>query len=171
MKTKLQCFFIGLALLAAVHPVLAQPELGIVPTNNQVILFWPIIVGGTNGVLQSATNLVSPNWLAATDAFPVNYGSQIAVSVTNVSSARFFRLSLVPPTADGMALIPAGSFTMGDTLDGESDAIPTNVYVSAFYMDTNLVSSNQWQAVYAYAVNRGYSFDIGDGLGKAANHP
>ncbi len=85
MKTKLQCFFIGLALLAVVHPVLAQPALGIVRTNNQVILFWPIIVGGTNGVLQSVTNLVSPNWLSATDAFPVNYGSHIAVSVTNVS--------------------------------------------------------------------------------------
>jgi len=27
-----------------------------------------------------------------------------------------------PPA--GMALIPAGTFTMGDTLDGESDAIP-----------------------------------------------
>ncbi len=132
MKTKLQCFFIGLALLAVVHPVLAQPALGIVRTNNQVILFWPIIVGGTNAVLQSVTNLVLPNWLSATDAFPVNYGSHIAVSVTNVSSARFFRLSLVPPTADGMAFIPAGSFTMGDTLDEESDAIPpTNVYVSA----------------------------------------
>ena len=141
-------------MLAVVHSVLAQPALGIVPTNNQVILFWPIIVGGTNGVLQSATNLVSPNWLSATDAFPVNYGSQIAVSVTNVSSARFFRLSLVPPTADGMAFIPAGSFTMGDTLDGETDAIPTNVYVSAFYMDTNLVSSNQWQSVYNWATNQ-----------------
>ncbi len=36
-----------------------------------------------------------------------------------------------------MALIPAGSFMMGDTLDGESDAIATveTVYVTAFYMD------------------------------------
>jgi len=70
-----------------------------------------------------------------------------------------------------MSLIPAGSFTIGDTLDGESDAVPTNAYVSAFYMDTNLVSSNQWQLVYAYAVNQGYGFDNGDGLGKAADHP
>src|ERR1035438_8524776 len=149
MKTKLQCFFIGLALLAGVHPALAQPALGIVPTNNQVILFWPITTSGTNGVLQRATSLDSPNWLSATDAFPVNYGSQIAVSVTNVTLARFFRLSLVPPTADGMAFIPAGSFTMGDTLDNgapDNDNIPpTNVYVSAFYMDTNLVSLSQWQ--------------------------
>jgi len=129
MKTKLHYLFISLALLAGVHAVLAQPALGIVPTNNQVILFWPITANGTNGVLQSATNLVSPNWLSATDAFPVNYGSQIAVSVTNVSSARFFRLSLVPPTADGMAFIPAGSFTMGDTLDEESDATPPRTFL------------------------------------------
>jgi formylglycine-generating enzyme required for sulfatase activity len=171
MKTKLQYFFISLALLAGVHAVLAQPALGIVPTNNQVILFWPITADGTNGVLQSATNLVSPNWLSATDAFTVNYGSQIAVSVTNVSSARFFRLSLVPPTADGMAFIPAGSFTMGDTLDEESDAIPpTNVFVSAFYMDTNLVSSNQWEAVYSYATGHGYTF-TNAGAGTAGNNP
>ena len=37
-----------------------------------------------------------------------------------------------------MALIPQGSFTMGDTLDGLSDAIPTTVLLSPFYMDTNL---------------------------------
>jgi sulfatase modifying factor 1 len=70
----------------------------------------------------------------------------------------------------GMVLIPAGAFIMGDSLDGESDAIPTNVYVSAFYMDKNLVSYGQWQSVYAYATNKGYGFD-GAGSGKAANHP
>ncbi len=73
-------------------------------------------------------------------------------------------------TPGGMALIPAGSFTMGDTLDGESDAIPTNVYVSAFYMDTNLVSYSQWQAVYNWATTNGYGFDHA-GSGKAANNP
>ena len=70
-----------------------------------------------------------------------------------------------------MALIPAGSFTIGDPLDGESDAVVTNVYVSAFYMDTNLVNFGQWQAVYSYATNNGYDFDMGDGWGKATNHP
>jgi formylglycine-generating enzyme required for sulfatase activity len=58
----------------------------------------------------------------------------------------------------GMALIPAGSFTMGDTLDGESDAVPTNITVSAFYMDTNLVSYGQWQSVYNWAISHGYGF-------------
>jgi formylglycine-generating enzyme required for sulfatase activity len=170
MKTKLKSLFIGLAMLAGVNPALAQPALGIVPTNNQVIFFWPITTNGTNGVLQSATDLVSPNWLSATDAFPVNYGSQIAVSVTNVPSARFFRLSLVPPTADGMALIPAGPFTMGDTLDSLGDAFPTKIYVSAFYMEVNLVSYIQWQTVFNWARTNGYGFDD-VGSGKASNHP
>ena len=59
---------------------------------------------------------------------------------------------------------------MGDTLDGESDALPTNVYVPAFYMDTNLVSLSQWQGVYSYATSHGYTF-VNAGAGKAANHP
>ncbi|HXR48753.1 MAG TPA: SUMF1/EgtB/PvdO family nonheme iron enzyme [Candidatus Limnocylindrales bacterium] len=159
-----------LLLILCDNSTLAQLTLGIAPTNNQAILFWPTTDNGTNGILQSTTNLATPNWVSATDAVPVTYGTQTAVSVTNTSSARFFRLVLVPPTADGMALIPAGVFTIGDTLDGESDAIPTNVYVSAFYMDVNLVSSNQWAAVYSYATNHGYGF-VNAGAGKAANNP
>ena len=69
-----------------------------------------------------------------------------------------------------MVLIPAGSFTMGDTLDGEGDAIPTVTYVSAFYMDVNLVSYSQWQTVYNWAIAHGYTFDYA-GSGKASTHP
>jgi formylglycine-generating enzyme required for sulfatase activity len=76
-----------------------------------------------------------------------------------------------PSTSDGMALIPAGWFTIGDTLDGESDAMPAYLYVSGFYMDTNLVSYSQWQTVYDMATNSGYGFESLEGLGKAANHP
>ncbi len=73
--------------------------------------------------------------------------------------------------ANGMALIPAGSFTMGDTLDGTANAIPpVSVNVSAFYMDVNLVSYSQWQLVYSWAVSQAYIFDHA-GSGKAANNP
>jgi formylglycine-generating enzyme len=75
-------------------------------------------------------------------------------------------------TADGMALVPAGSFTIGDVLDGESDAVPTDISVSAFYIDTNLVSYSLWQTVYAYATNGGYSFDhAGSAKNNATNQP
>jgi len=60
-------------------------QLNIVSTGNQSILFWP--ASGTNYVLQSTTNLASPNWVTASDAVPV-----IAFTVTNTSPARFFRL-------------------------------------------------------------------------------
>ena len=172
MKTKLHSLFIGLALLAVVHPVLAQPALGIVPTNNQSLLYWP--AAATNYILQSSTNLAYTNWVFATDAVPATYGSQTAVTVTNTSLARFFRLyntnaSAIPA---GMALIPAGSFTMGNSI-GDSDitdASTTNVTVSAFYMDVNLVSFSQWTNVYVYAINRLYNF-VHAGLGKAGNNP
>ncbi len=71
-----------------------------------------------------------------------------------------------------MALLAAGSFTMGNST-GDSDitdANPTNIYVSGIYMDTYLVTYSLWQTVYAYATNQGYGFDDG-GLGKATNHP
>jgi formylglycine-generating enzyme required for sulfatase activity len=71
---------------------------------------------------------------------------------------------------DGMVLIPAGSFTMGDNLDGDSDAVPIGVTVSAFYMDTNLVSYSQWQSIYSWATSHGYGF-VNAGSGNAANQP
>ena len=73
-------------------------------------------------------------------------------------------------TPAGMALIPAGTFTMGDTLDGDSGAIPTNVTVSGFYMDKYEVTYSLWQEVYNWAITRGYNF-VNAGAGKAANHP
>jgi formylglycine-generating enzyme required for sulfatase activity len=69
-----------------------------------------------------------------------------------------------------LTLIPSGSFTMGDTLDGTANASPTNVTVSAFYMDVNLVSYSQWQGVYNWATSHGYGF-VNAGAGKATNHP
>ena len=160
MKNKVNSLIIVLALMADVDLALAQPVLGVAPAGNQSVVFWPLSF--TNYLVQSTTNLATPNWVAATDAVPVS-----AVTVTNTAPARFFRLSAGPA---GMALIPAGVFTMGDTLDGETNALPTNVFVSAFYMDVNEVSYSQWQSVYSYATNHGYGF-VHEGAGKATNHP
>jgi formylglycine-generating enzyme required for sulfatase activity len=73
----------------------------------------------------------------------------------------------------GMALIPAGAFTMGNSIAADTDitdATAISVTVSAFYMDVNLVSWSQWQSVYYWATNHGYGF-VHAGAGKAANHP
>jgi formylglycine-generating enzyme required for sulfatase activity len=74
----------------------------------------------------------------------------------------------------GMALIPAGSFTMGNCMDpneGWYDELPLHtVYVSAFYMDKYDVTKALWDSVYHWATNHAYGFDYA-GSGKAANHP
>ena len=69
-----------------------------------------------------------------------------------------------------MALIPAGSFTMGDNLDGLSAAPVVTVNVSAFYMGKNEVTKALWDEVRTWAVANGYT-DLAAGSGKAADHP
>src|SRR5208282_5124993 len=123
MRTKLRPLFVALAFLAGVRQAAAQvTNLGIAPAGNQSVLYWPVTLA--NYALQSATNLASTNWVTATNTVQL-----IAVSVTNTTPASFFRLYFNNSSAsNGVVLIPAGSFTMGDTLDGEYDAIPTNIY-------------------------------------------
>ena len=77
--------------------------------------------------------------------------------------------SAVATPPPGMVLIPAGAFTMGDSLDGLSNATPTSTMVSAFYMDVNEVTLSQWKSVYFWATSNGYTF--GAGAGKGPNHP
>ena len=116
------------------------------------------------GQLPAAVVTNNETGLNLSGAFSGNGGGLTNVTaVTAVTAA-----TLAIP--GGMALIPAGTFTMGDNLDGEGDAIPTNITVSAFYMDVNLVSYAQWQSVYFWATNHGYGF-VDAGAGKAANHP
>jgi formylglycine-generating enzyme required for sulfatase activity len=58
------------------------------------------------------------------------YAGTITANLSgNATTATTASTLAIPP---GMALIPAGSFTMGDTLDGHTDAVPVSVTVSAF---------------------------------------
>ena len=167
MRTKLFHLFIMLALFGGIHPVLAQTTpLSIALAGNQVVISWP--AAATNCFLQSTTNLLPAAWTIVSAA-PVVIKGQYTVTTPIFGTQQFYQLSQIA-IPSGMALIPAGSFTMGDTLDGEGDAIPVSVTVSAFYMDTNLVQLSQWQLVYSYATSHGYGFDNA-GSGKAANHP
>ena len=175
MKTKLQSLFIGLALLAGVYQATAQIVISSFSQNG--VLVCTNLQPGSVASVQWASSLSGPwqtNWATLSGVTVSNNGT-ITVSVP-----MFYRVlgqtnsggSIQQFTADGMALIPAGTFTMGDTLDGESDALPTDIYVSAFYMDTNLVSYGQWTNVSAYATSHGYNF-VNAGLGKnsATNQP
>jgi uncharacterized repeat protein (TIGR03803 family) len=57
-------------------------------SGNQSLLFWP--GANTNYVLQSTTNLASPNWVTVSNAAPA---AAVIVTVTNSSLAQFFRLA------------------------------------------------------------------------------
>lgn len=164
---KTPCFvFFVLALFAVVHRAPAQGTRffrisGPAPTmvtafDPDGTLVWSNALAGTNYIIQTASQLVGTNW--------VDY---VNLPVTN--SVNTNKLVAFHPPA-GMAFIPAGSFTMGDTLDGESDAIPTNVTVSAFYLDVYLVTYSQWQSVYNWAAANGYTF-VHAGSGKSTNQP
>jgi len=172
MKTKLRFLFIALALFAGVHP--AQPgqvQMGITPAGKIAILFWPATL--TNYVLQSTTNLNPPSWVSVSNLVPVISNNNFTVTVTNTLPARFFRLYNTNTTAipSGMVLIPAGSFTMGDSLDGDSYSLPLHtVSTSAIYMDQFDVTKARWDTTYQWAKNHGYGFD-NTGSGTAANHP
>jgi sulfatase modifying factor 1 len=155
-----------LVLLASVHPILAQTvTLMVTPAGNSIVLSWTNST--TNWILQTTPTLSPAVWSTNLPA-PVVVNGQNTVTTPAFGTQQFYQLELAIPS--GMALIPAGAFTMGDTLDGESNAIPLRVTVSAFYMDTNLVSYSQWQTVYFYATSHGYGFDY-PGSGKAENNP
>ena len=155
-----------LLLIASVHQTFAQESrffriagpaaTKITAFRSDGWLVWSNALAGTNYTIQTVGALPGgSNW--------VDY---VELPVTqNVNSNQI--VSYNPPA--GMAFVPAGLFRMGDTLDSESDAMPTNIYVSAFYMDVNLVSFDLWQSVYTYATNRGYGF--GGGFARGTNYP
>ena len=169
MKTKLSSFFIMLALLSGSNYGAAQSTrffriAGPAATTITAIradgsLVWSNALAGTNYTVQMATSLGGgANW--------VDYVQLPVISGVNTN----WLFDPNPPA--GMSLIPAGAFQMGDAIDGNAagDAPVHTVYVSAFYMDQTDVTLAQWQRVYNWATNHGYTF-VEPGSGWAANYP
>jgi uncharacterized repeat protein (TIGR03803 family) len=65
--------------------ILSPPALNILSAGHKSVLSWP--AWANNYVLQSATNLASPNWAAVTNAI-----SGTTVTLTNSLPAQYFRL-------------------------------------------------------------------------------
>ena len=168
MKNTCYSLFVVLALLAGIHQAPAQAIrffriAGPAPTtitafNPDGTLVWSNALVATNYIVQTAPVIVGTNW--------VDYVQLPVANSVNTNQLVAFN----PPA--GMTFIPAGLFTMGNTtLDSdETDAAPTNVMVSAFYMDVYLVTYSQWQGVYNWAVTNAYVF-ANAGSGKNTNHP
>ena len=111
---------------------------------------------GPNVPLTSTTTFKTITWDAGAD-WDGNYTAHCRVRV------------LV--NAAGLAFIRAGTYNRGDNLDGESDAPVYPVYVSAFYMDTTLVTGGKWNlVVQGYGNANGYDLSS-RGAAKASNHP
>src|SRR5216683_2094380 len=136
MKSKLHSLFIVLALLAGINQAAAQgarffrisgpAATTIMSFNPDGTIVWSNAQPGTY-TFQTVFSL---------DTGVTYWPDYFHIPVTNSVNTNLV-IDFNPPA--GMALIPAGVFTMGDTLDGENDAAPISVTVSAFYMDVNLV--------------------------------
>jgi formylglycine-generating enzyme required for sulfatase activity len=103
------------------------------------------------------------------DGFPQSgEDGQMECSITPTTRG-FFRF-VTSPIPDGFALIPAGSFEMGDAFN-ESEALPVHtVSVSTFFMGRYEVTKELWDDVRAWGLNNGY-IDLPQGRGKGPDHP
>ncbi len=125
------------------------------------------IYAGTDVVsVERSTTLLPGSWSTiASNVAPSTY-----TDTNSPYPAAFYRLR-----SEAVALIPAGSFQIGNTLaasgDGYPDELPVHtVNVSAFYMDKYEVTKALWDQVRAWGLTNGYT-DLPVGAGKAANHP
>jgi formylglycine-generating enzyme required for sulfatase activity len=92
----------------------------------------------------------------------------LTVSDGSLTSSDTFLL-----TVTGMALIPQGSFTMGNSITADtwiSDAPTRTVTLNAFYIGKYEVTKAEWDNVRTWGLANGYT-DIAAGSGKAGNHP
>ena len=131
---------------------------GILAVKSEGTVVWTNAQAGAIYTFQSSTTITGvAGW--------ADY-----IQLTGTAGSNSNRLFDPNPPAN-MSLIPAGSFTMGDSLDGDSTALPLHtVYVSAIYMDQYDVTQSLWEGVYQWAIAHGYSFDNA-GQGSGLNRP
>ena len=119
----------------------------------------------------AATTANTPNTIVKRDASG-NFTSGTVTATAFVGNGAGLTGITVDTPPPGMVLIPAGAFTMGNSVAEDTDitdAAPVSTTVSAFYMDVNEVTLSQWQSVYYWATSNGYTFAAG--AGKGPNHP
>jgi formylglycine-generating enzyme required for sulfatase activity len=175
------------------YPAPAKYKFAVVPYDSAPELAWqasdgsvaPIIAAtvasGAIGSTQLAANAVQTGNIASGAVGSAQLAPNLTISGTLSATAITgdgSGLTNIPASAvvtapPGMVLIPAGAFTMGNTVAADTDitdASPVTVTLSAFYMAIHEVTLSQWQAVYLWATSNGYSF-TNAGAGKSVNHP
>jgi formylglycine-generating enzyme required for sulfatase activity len=100
------------------------------------------------------------------------YARAYASSMVGTAYGADITFKTASSTPVGFALIPAGTFQMGDSF-GEGDGAERplrQVTLSAFYMAQRETTKALWDEVRAWGATRGYT-DLPVGGGKASNHP
>ena len=179
MKTPLQVMKAALcALLCVGASTAAHAATTVISTNHTTISLVPRLsitnAPGTTVEIEYRSTVGSGGWTVLT-TYVVGNTNYYLDFTAPASGARYYQVLVLggvivsnPPASGGMTTIPAGPFVMGDSLDHTSTA-HTNT-ISAFTIDTNLVTLTLWQTVYNYATANGYTFD-NTGAGKGANYP
>lgn len=98
---------------------------------------------------------------------------KVTVSDGSLSASDTFLLTVYSPPPTGFVLIPAGGFTMGNSVAEDTDitdAPSRTVTLDAFFMAKYEVTMAEWQEVWIWGLNNGYT-DLAYGPGKDSNHP
>ena len=164
----------GFSLMSARGDLQPPSEFTLAVSGADINIRFGTVAGQTYAV-EKSTTLAPSDWTAILGNVSGTGTVQTAADAGAASLPKCFyriRYSLALSADPGFALIPAGSFQMGDAMgDGYTSQLPVHtVNVSGFYMEKNLVTKAQWDGVYTWAVAHGYVFD-NVGSGKAANHP
>ena len=116
---------------------------------------------GTNSASFTTPALVAttPYWVRVSNAAGTVDSVQATVAI-----------AAAPESFAGFSLIPAGSFTMGDSLDGYGDAPPVGVIVSEFHIGRYEVTKALWDQVRTWGLDHGY-LDLLPGIAKNPEHP
>ena len=132
---------------------------------------------GITNQIQCCPNLSQTNWGVLTNVLVAQSPYWFVDVAAPPASQRFYRVVavVINTVPTNMALIPEGSFVMGDTFGEGYGELPLHTnQISAFYLDKYEVTKALWDEVYQWATNRPpdvrCSFEYG-AQGKATNHP
>ena len=144
------------------------------PKSADVELRFPSLSGFTYQV--SSSSSLGPDSWVDTQVSAVGTGGQLLMLLpqAGLSTRRFFRVEVSATGSSDFALIPAGSFTMGNQMvAGEghpSELQAIQVFVGEFRIQKTEVTKEQWDAAHAWAITNGYTFAF-SGSGVEGNHP
>jgi formylglycine-generating enzyme required for sulfatase activity len=125
--------------------------------------------GATYNAVASVTGAVGAGITAGTGK-QIVWNAGVDFASGGSSNVKVRVTALLDGAGGTFAPIPAGTYQIGDNLDGLSDAPVTSVSLSGYYLSVNDTTKAQWDAVRTWGVNNGYT-DLAAGEGKASDHP